>query len=110
VWRAFVFTDVCRLLSRAAGEGKGGGRGSAAILRQASQYRFDHTVEFAVDFLIPEAQDTPAVGVEPGVSAAVACEFCTGRMRRAIHFDDDPRSMTEKIRDIGAAWRLSPEL
>jgi hypothetical protein len=67
-----------------------------------------YTIDIRQHVIVPEAQDTIAVGLEtPG---ALPIGRCILRMLPAIHFNDELRTMADKIDDIRTDANLPPEM
>ena len=71
---------------------------------------FEHRGKICGDLGIPEADDAVSFFLKPTLSFAIAPGGLVVVMVPAVELDDQMRGRAEKVHDIGANRRLSPEV
>jgi len=69
-----------------------------------------HAFGILNDVVVPETDDAVALGLEPARPRLVASFVGLITVLRAIDLDDEARGHAGEVDDIGADWRLSPEM
>ena len=84
------------------GRGGGGGREASTL------NHFEHTVDVAKDFIVPETQDAIALGLKKFRSHCILLALY--RVLPAVNFNHDLQAMTREIDDIAAEMNLTAKM
>src|SRR3990167_1999361 len=88
------------------GEGGGGG-GGGGVGANERQYSFDRRVRVVDGLRIGNPDHPVPTRLEPGLAFGVAGSHVIQVVNRAIHFDDQPMMMADKVHDVGSERRLA---
>jgi hypothetical protein len=71
---------------------------------------FEYRVQIAVDFRIPEADDSISFLLQPELPFAITLGYLIVIVMSAIEFDDEMFGRAEEIHDVRTDRRLPPEM
>jgi hypothetical protein len=77
--------------------------------QQLEPYRLGDALKIVEDFLIAKPQHVISLHLRSRISLSAARQLLVGRMRRAVHFNDQPRLVTREVDDKLRQVDLTPK-
>jgi hypothetical protein len=87
-----------------------GGVGGGGVSADQAGYPFDDFSRIKQRILVFDSNHGVAALLKPGFAFRVTRGDGGVVVNAAIDLDDQPRSMTNKVHDVGAKWRLATEM